>query len=112
MTSSLRVPDNWGTGVALVFAGTVAGFFLGRYTVSNEYPRSLNGAGTKRRGLIQLVDNSDDDEDDDEEEEDQADLKTFKGNDEEWKLILVVRTDLGMTKGIHSLLNTLSVQVW
>ena len=38
-------------------------------------------------------------EDDDSEEEDQGELKTFADNKEECKLVLVVRTDLGMTKG-------------
>jgi len=39
-------------------------------------------------------------EDEESDEEDQGELKNFADNKEECKLILVVRTDLGMTKGI------------
>ncbi|MCJ1244049.1 hypothetical protein MMC30_001246 [Trapelia coarctata] len=38
-------------------------------------------------------------EDDESEDEDQGELKTFVDNKEECKLVLVVRRDLGMTKG-------------
>ncbi|KAK3063142.1 hypothetical protein LTS18_002652 [Coniosporium uncinatum] len=47
-------------------------------------------------------DNSDSEEDEEEEEEeaqDEQDLKGFEDTSEECKLVLVVRTDLGMTKG-------------
>ncbi|MCJ1230356.1 hypothetical protein MMC12_007029 [Toensbergia leucococca] len=38
-------------------------------------------------------------EEDEDEEEEQGELKSFEGNKEECKLVLVVRTDLGMGKG-------------
>jgi len=41
----------------------------------------------------------DDDSDSEEDEEEEQDLKSFEDEDEECKLVLVVRTDLGMTKG-------------
>ena len=41
----------------------------------------------------------DEEEDEEEEEEEQGALKAFEGNKEECKLVLVVRTDLGMGKG-------------
>jgi len=56
----------------------------------------------KKEGVKVVQDSEDDDEDEDseDEEEDQGELKSFEGNREECKLVLVVRTDLGMTKGM------------
>jgi PTH2 family peptidyl-tRNA hydrolase len=45
---------------------------------------------------------SEDDESDDEDEGNGEELAAFKDNEEEVKLVLVVRTDLGMTKGMCS----------
>lgn len=39
------------------------------------------------------------DDDNDDSTEDLGEIKTFPGNNEECKLVMVVRTDLGMTKG-------------
>ena len=44
-------------------------------------------------------DESSEDEDEDEDEQ-HGELSSFPGNNEECKLVLVVRTDLGMGKGI------------
>ena len=44
--------------------------------------------------------NEDSDSDSDASENGQAELKNFESNTEECKLVLVVRTDLGMGKGI------------
>lgn len=41
-----------------------------------------------------------DPEDEESEEEQEGELKAFEGNREECKLVLVVRTDLGMGKGV------------
>lgn len=58
----------------------------------------LKGAGGK-----EVPDSEAEDEDEDEEEDEsaevQGELKNFEGNKEECKLVLVVRTDLGMGKG-------------
>ena len=58
------------------------------------------------RGSSDEEDNSDEDEDEDEDEEDEEgegkELKDFSNTTDEVKLVLVVRTDLGMSKGyIH-----------
>lgn len=55
-------------------------------------------------------------EEEEEEEEEQSGLKSFEGNREECKLVLVVRTDLGMGKGtttpsLHSCLSPKSSQL-
>lgn len=41
-------------------------------------------------------------EESDEEEGDGSELASFENNNEEVKLVLVVRTDLGMTKGMNA----------
>ena len=47
---------------------------------------------------------SDADEDDGEDTLDAGELKTFSNSTEECKLVFVVRTDLGMTKGMLGIL--------
>src|ERR1700753_1215974 len=90
-SSTLRVPGHWGAGAVLLFIGTLAGFFLGRLTA----PADNFAASIHSRGSGKNLDN--DLEDSDNEGEDA--LNDFKGRNEEYKLVLVVRTDLGMTKG-------------
>ena len=65
---------------------------------------SLNRGEGKRERKLGKEEDEDDDDDDDSEEEDEkeqgSELSTFPENKEECKLVLVVRTDLGMGKGI------------
>ncbi|KAK4697516.1 peptidyl-tRNA hydrolase, PTH2 family, partial [Lecanoromycetidae sp. Uapishka_2] len=57
----------------------------------------------KKEGVKVVQDSEDEDEDEDSENDsmgqDQGELRNFEGNREECKLVLVVRTDLGMGKG-------------
>lgn len=57
----------------------------------------------KKEGVKVVQDSEDGEEDEDSEDEamgqDQEELRSFEGNREDCKLVLVVRTDLGMTKG-------------
>jgi PTH2 family peptidyl-tRNA hydrolase len=80
------------TSVALLFVGTITGFFLGRATTS----QSILPA---RTGPIQLQE-SDQSESDYDSDIDTDLTQPSTDSNEECKLILVVRTDLGMTKGI------------
>ena len=52
----------------------------------------------KKEG-VKVVQDSEDEGEDRSDSEDQGELKIFEGNREECKLVLVVRTDLGMGKG-------------
>ncbi len=72
----------------------------------------LRGLGKAKNSTVadDNSENDDDDEDDgssssaDEESEGDmgtGELKTFKDYQEDFKLVLVVRTDIGMTKGIY-----------
>jgi len=98
--------------IATAILAALGGYFLGqasslgligsdrpqqdaaRDTPSESRSRS-GGAATKEKDTSE----SENEEDPDSEDE-QQDLKGFEGNvNEECKLVLVVRTDLGMTKG-------------
>ena len=76
-----------------------AGFFLGRHLAlsaqaSSPTPNVVTSAESSKKPVI------DDSEDyESESEDDQEELGEFKDSREECKLVLVVRTDLGMTKG-------------
>lgn len=96
-------------GTAIV-AG-VTGYFVGQASsiglFSSASTRSTSGARLRRSG--DEAETSDDDldakssgdeEDEDEDLQDLGELQTFPGNQEECKLVLVVRTDLGMGKGM------------
>lgn len=95
---------------------------LGGYLVGQASSLGLVGSGTRKSGansswpnsydVTVHPDSSDEElmkslkgeggpdlEDDESEDENQGELKAFTDNKEECKLILVVRTDLGMTKG-------------
>lgn len=57
----------------------------------------------KKEGVKVVQDSEDEDEDSEEGEQEQGELKAFEGNGEECKLVLVVRTDLGMGKGMATI---------
>ena len=91
-SSTLRVPGHWGAGAVLLFIGTLAGFFLGRLTApSDNFAASIHSRQSAKNIARELAEDSDNEGDDA--------LNDFKDRNEEYKLVLVVRTDLGMTKG-------------
>ncbi|KAM0792874.1 hypothetical protein ACM66B_002637 [Microbotryomycetes sp. NB124-2] len=80
----------WATVAAASVASGLIGYFIG---MGSTLPISRGGASRTTQV-------SDDDEDDDSVVGDEDDLKGLKAvGDEPCKLVLVVRTDLGMTKG-------------
>ncbi|KAG2414844.1 peptidyl-tRNA hydrolase 2 [Aspergillus terreus] len=100
-----RVPSTTAYVVATAIIAGVTGYFLGQgsslglFSVKEKegWPNSYN---------VKVHRDSSDEEFDDEEEEsdsedegDGGELANFDNNNEEVKLVLVVRTDLGMTKG-------------
>ena len=62
----------------------------------------LRGPGGK-----EVKDSENEEEESEDEDKEQGELKAFEGNKEECKLVLVVRTDLGMGKGMTELLRKL-----
>jgi PTH2 family peptidyl-tRNA hydrolase len=87
-TVQARVQTAWGASAVLLAIGTLAGFFLGRVTAP--------AAGLQANGVSKNPEGDEDSEDEDQ------DLNAFAESDEECKLVLVVRTDLGMTKGLYA----------
>lgn len=85
-------PSVWAVAFATAIISGLAGYFLGQASsigVFTNQPSSSSSAaqpGAK-------------DQDDTDEDEDQE-IKSFANYNEECKLVLVVRTDLGMTKGV------------
>ncbi|KAH9825786.1 Peptidyl-tRNA hydrolase like protein [Teratosphaeria destructans] len=85
----------------------LAGYFLGSARSVGLFGKSVTSstsysqAGKDGAEGSDISDASGDDTDgeDDENVQDLGELKTFPGNTEECKLVLLVRTDLGMTKG-------------
>jgi PTH2 family peptidyl-tRNA hydrolase len=83
-----------------LIVGALAGFFIGRFTASRSSTPTSTSDGTTTSVPSQKKPLEDDYESESSEEEEQGELSDFKGHrNEECKLVLVVRTDLGMTKG-------------
>lgn len=111
--------------VATAIIAALGGYFLGQASslgiFQNETKTSRRKADAKpsqsTKKSTDISEDEDEDETDEEEEEQQDDLQGFEdAGNEECKLVLVVRTDLGMTKGIsfhpvlppsHSLTNAI-----
>lgn len=108
--------------LAVAFASAIvaglAGYFLGQassigvFSSGASKPNHKSKASSSSSSAGEKVDQSDsdisdagaatDDDDDDDSDDDDLDdqeLDGFKDSNEECKLVLVVRTDLGMTKG-------------
>lgn len=106
-----NVQDRGPPSAAAIAIGTaivagVTGYFIGQASSIGLFSSpSTQSAGARRRDEAET---SDDDlgdqlsgeDDDDDELQDLGELKTFPGSQEECKLVLVVRTDLGMGKGM------------
>ena len=98
--------------VASAIVAGVTGYFIGQGASLGLFSSSSSSKKKKKTTAIEPPrtprdndgDASDEEEDDDESEEDSDDgdggeLASFNDSTEEVKLVLVVRTDLGMTKG-------------
>lgn len=110
MTDVERLPPSTAAYVfaAALLAG-VTGYFVGQGSSLRLF--SSEGEGWPNNYDVKVhkdsSDEEDDEEDDEEEEEEEEDsdeeeneLAAFDGNTDEVKLVLVIRTDLGMTKGM------------
>jgi peptidyl-tRNA hydrolase, PTH2 family len=92
-STTLRVPSHWGAGAVLLFIGTLAGFFLGRLTAPGDTAALVRDNSVGKHPINPVFEDSD--------EDGEEVLNDFKDINDEYKLVLVVRTDLGMTKGEH-----------
>jgi len=92
MSSNLieDVPPHWSAGVVFLLVGTIAGFFVGRLTAPTTIIGKIKSHKQDKK-IVEVIEDSD--------SQDDGELKDFNDLNEEYKLVLVVRTDLGMTKG-------------
>lgn len=96
--------------VSSLLLGLLAGYFLGQGSSIGIFGGSTpNGAKKSWPNSYDVKvhaessdEQADDEEEDDEEEGDGKELSDFRDSKEEVKMVLVVRTDLGMGKGVNS----------
>lgn len=105
MTDKLP-PSVVAVAIASGLLGLLAGYFIGQGSSIGLFDSSGNPKDVKKSwpnsyDVKVHADSSDeaDDEDDEPEDEDGKELKNFDDRNEDVKLVLAVRTDLGMTKG-------------
>ena len=85
--------------IATAIISGVTGYFIGQGVSLGLF--STRSSSTKNLPKRKESDEDDESEQEDEsEDEDDGELATFNDNTEEVKLVLVVRTDLGMNKGV------------
>lgn len=99
-------PSLIAVAIASGLLGLLAGYFLGQGSSigifdSSGNPKEVKKSWPNSYDVKVHADSSDeaDDEEDEADEDDGKELKNFDDRNEEVKLVLAVRTDLGMTKG-------------
>lgn len=89
--------------IAAAIVAFTTGYFVGKARSIGLFGQSPVDYTAMAAGGASDDDDDDEDGDDDsgseESAQDLGELQTFEGSTEECKLVLVVRTDLGMTKG-------------
>lgn len=104
-----RVPPTTAAYViATAIIAGVTGYFIGQGSSLNLFkekegwPNSYDVKVHSHSSDEEDEDDSEEEESDEEEEGNGEELSSFKDNTDEVKLVLVVRMDLGMTKGTRS----------
>jgi PTH2 family peptidyl-tRNA hydrolase len=100
-------PSTANIAVACAIVAGVTGYMLGQAKSLGLFggsPLSVSAPSERDEKAAQDSDESSGEDSDDDDDDDNTAPADFKGSNEECKLVLVVRTDLGMTKGTaHSL---------
>jgi hypothetical protein len=91
-------PTTAAIAMACALIAGVTGYFIGQASTIGFFGGIQRAKPSVSKDEIEDSDSSSNG-DAGEEMEDGQELKSFTGNNEECKLVLVVRTDLGMTKG-------------
>lgn len=106
-------PSLAAVAVSSILLGLLAGYFLGQGSSIGVFGGAGSGSGAKKSwpnsyDVKVHADSSDEADDEGEGEEEQGEdgdgteLSSFQDSNEEVKLVLAVRTDLGMGKGTHT----------
>lgn len=100
-------PSTAAIALATAIITGLGGYFLGQARSLGLFGSSKKGESWPNSYDVDVQYDSSDEElmkslrggKDDDSDEEQGELSNFEGNKEECKLVLVVRTDLGMSKG-------------
>lgn len=92
-------PSTANIALACAILAGVTGYFLGTAKSLGLFGGSPISEPSRRKSE-KAQESHDEDESSDEEDDDTAPAE-FPGHSEECKMVLVVRTDLGMTKGVY-----------
>ncbi|KAI9717078.1 MAG: hypothetical protein M1812_005013 [Candelaria pacifica] len=93
--NSQSPPSTAAIAIATAIIAGLGGYYLGQATSLGIFAGSDQKAGYNK---LSESEKGSDEEDEDEAQEPEE-ISSFPGSNEECKLVLVVRTDLGMTKG-------------
>lgn len=88
-------PTTTAIALACALIAGVTGYFLGQAKSIGLFNGRPNSQRSRRKGK-----DADESEESSDEEDEVGEINDFKDHTEECKLVLVVRTDLGMTKGM------------
>ena len=91
-------PTTAAIAMACALIAGVTGYFVGQASAIGFFGNSQQTKSSAGKDKVEDSQSSSEGEAED-ETEDGPELENFAGSDEECKLVLVVRTDLGMTKG-------------
>jgi hypothetical protein len=108
-----EMPSVWAVAFGASVVAGLAGYFLGTASSigifgSNSQQRLVSSSGEKEHDGSESEDDNAS-ESDLEDSEDDQEINGFEDSTEECKLVLVVRTDLGMTKGTYHIFSLLSI---
>lgn len=104
--SSQNPPTTGAIAIATAIIAGLSGYFLGQASSLGLFATS-----SQRAGSVKLS-NSEESSDEEDEVHEAVEIKSFPDSKEECKLILVVRTDLGMTKGLSNDARLTSTLTW
>lgn len=104
MPQSQEPPSVAAVAIGTALVAGITGYYLGQARSIGLFGSSLQTSGASNRNATASELEPDDESDlsdaaSDSDAQDLGELKDFPGSTEECKLILVVRSDLGMTKG-------------
>ena len=91
-------PTTAAIAMACALIAGVTGYFVGQASAIGFFGSSQRTKSSASKDKVEDSESSSEGEAEEETEDGPA-LENFAGSDEECKLVLVVRTDLGMTKG-------------
>lgn len=108
MPDSQEPPSLAAVAIGTALVAGITGYYLGQARSIGLFGSSLQTSRPSNRNATASEVEHDDDSDisdvdaaSDSDAQDLGELKNFPGSTEECKLILVVRSDLGMTKGMY-----------